>query len=63
METLLAVDLVLFCGWHCVLFSKYESRSLGPWDPGERGGLPVTRMTTQFGMVGMGLAGGTVQNN
>jgi hypothetical protein len=29
MEMLLGVDLLRICGWHCVLFSKDGSRSLG----------------------------------
>ena len=51
MEMLLAVDLLLFCGWHCVLFSKDRSRSLwGHGIQGVGGGLPGIGLTTQLGM-------------
>ena len=41
LKMLLAVDLLLFCGWHSALF---EGRVPGHGRNG--GGLPVTGMTT-----------------
>jgi hypothetical protein len=51
MEMHLAVDLLVFCGWQCVLFSKEGSQSLrGYGIRGVGGGLLGIGMTTQLGM-------------
>ena len=51
MEMHLAVDLLLFCKWRCVLFLKDGSQSLqGNGIRGVGGGLPGIGMTTQLGM-------------
>lgn len=51
MEMHLAIDLLQFGKWHCVLFSKDGSQSVqGYGIRGIRGGLPGIGMTTQLGM-------------
>ena len=51
LEMLVAVNLLLICGWHCVLFLKDGSQSLeGLRTQVDRGGLPVTVTAIQIGM-------------
>ena len=51
MEMHLAVDLLQFGKWHCVVFSKDGSQSVqGYGMRGVGGGLPGIGMTAQLGM-------------
>ena len=55
---LLAVNLLLFCGWHYVLFSMDGSWPLGALGiRRDVGGMLITGMTAQLGM-GRGFSGG-----
>ena len=51
MEMHLAVNLLQFGKWHCVLFSNDGSQSvMGYGIQGDEGGLPGIGMTNQLGM-------------